>query len=218
MQNELNTFLQVYIDELIERYPLLQEIEEDIIKGYLLLQNCYESKNKLLIAGNGGSAADAEHIVGELMKEFKLPRFLDDQMKERLVHTDSKLGTVLGNTLRQSLRAISLNGHPALSSACLNDVNGEIAFAQQINGLADVGDVFLAISTSGNSQNIIYAALTAKAYGMKVLALTGRDGGMLKSLSDVSVVVPEKETYVIQEYHLPIYHCWCLMLEKFFFG
>lgn len=207
------------VDDLISRYPVLTSCKEDIIKAYEILEACFASNNKLLVAGNGGSAADSEHIVGELMKGFKKRRKVDDAFATLLKNQDFTLGSELANKLQRSLTAISLVNHPGLNTAYLNDVEngGNLAFSQQINGLGNKGDVFLAISTSGNSKNLVYATITAKAKGMKVIALTGKTGGKLKNYVDVTIKVDETETFKIQELHLPIYHLLCLMLEERFF-
>lgn len=205
------------LNELVMRYPVLGIVRDDVNKAYSLLEACYENGGKLLIAGNGGSAADAEHIVGELMKGFVKRRPLPKELKRALIDTDPIRGSELSEKLQQGLPAIALTNHAALSSAFANDVDGMLSYAQQVNGYGKEGDVFLGISTSGNSENVIYAAVTAKAKGMKVIGLTGRDGGKLAKLADVAIVVPEQETYKIQELHLPIYHALCLMLEDHFY-
>ena len=205
------------LNELVMRYPVLGIVRDDVNKAYSLLEACYENGGKLLIAGNGGSAADAEHIVGELMKGFVKRRPLPKELKRALIDTDPIRGSELSEKLQQGLPAIALTNHAALSSAFANDVDGMLSYAQQVNGYGKAGDVFLGISTSGNSENVMYAAVTAKAKGMKVIGLTGRDGGKLAKLADVAIVVPEQETYKIQELHLPIYHALCLMLEDHFY-
>lgn len=205
------------LNELVMRYPVLGIVRDDVNKAYSLLEACYENGGKLLIAGNGGSAADAEHIVGELMKGFVKRRPLPKELKRALIDTDPIRGSELSEKLQQGLPAIALTNHAALSSAFANDVDGMLSYAQQVNGYGKEGDVFLGISTSGNSENVMYAAVTAKAKGMKVIGLTGRDGGKLAKLADVAIVVPEQETYKIQELHLPIYHALCLMLEDRFY-
>ena len=205
------------LNELVMRYPVLGIVRDDVNKAYSLLEACYENGGKLLIAGNGGSAADAEHIVGELMKGFVKRRPLPKELKRALIDTDPIRGSELSEKLQQGLPAIALTNHAALSSAFANDVDGMLSYAQQVNGYGKKGDVFLGISTSGNSENVMYAAVTAKAKGMKVIGLTGRDGGKLAKLADVAIVVPEQETYKIQELHLPIYHALCLMLEDHFY-
>lgn len=206
------------LNDLVSRYPVLEVCREDIFQAYTVMVQAYENKGKLLVAGNGGSAADAEHIVGELMKEFKLSRDLTDGQKQKLIAADEDYGEELAETLQQSLTAIALVDHVSLTTACLNDVNGIFAFAQQLQGYGSAGDVFLGITTSGNSKNVLLANAVAKAKGMKTIALTGGDGGKIKNKADVSIVVPEEQTYKIQELHLPIYHCLCLMLEEKFFG
>lgn len=205
------------LNELVMRYPVLGIVRDDVNKAYSLLEACYENGGKLLIAGNGGSAADADHIVGELMKGFVKRRPLSKELKCALIDTDPIRGRELSEKLQQGLPAIALTNHAALSSAFANDVDGMLSYAQQVNGYGKEGDVFLGISTSGNSENVMYAAVTAKAKGMKVIGLTGRDGGKLAKLADVAIVVPEQETYKIQELHLPIYHALCLMLEDHFY-
>ena len=215
---ELDNRLMRHIDLLVERYPSLESAKNDIVAAYLLLEESYENGGKLLVAGNGGSAADAEHIVGELMKGFKLPRKPEADFAEKLVEENQELGSVLAENLQGALPAIALDGHPALSTAYMNDCEPLLCFAQQVNGYGKSGDVFLGISTSGNSKNVLFAATTAHAKGMKVIGLTGAKDSKLKDMSDVCIKVPQTETYMIQELHLPIYHCLCLMLEDKFFA
>ena len=215
---ELDNRLMRHIDLLIERYPSLELAKNDIVAAYLLMEESYENGGKLLVAGNGGSAADAEHIVGELMKGFKLPRKPKADFAKRLVEENQELGSVLAENLQGALPAIALDGHPALSTAYMNDCEPLLCFAQQVNGYGKSGDVFLGISTSGNSKNVLYAATTAHAKGMKVIGLTGAKDSRLKDMSDVCIKAPETENYMIQELHLPIYHCLCLMLEDKFFA
>ena len=214
---ELDNRLMRHIDLLVERYASLESARNDIVAAYLLLEESYENGGKLLVAGNGGSAADAEHIVGELMKGFKLPRKPEADFAEKLVEENQELGSVLAENLQGALPAIALDGHPALSTAYMNDCEPLLCFAQQVNGYGKSGDVFLGISTSGNSKNVLYAATTAHAKGMKVIGLTGAKDSKLKDMSDVCIKAPQTETYMIQELHLPIYHCLCLMLEDNFF-
>ena len=215
---ELDNRLMRHIDLLVERYPSLESAKNDIVAAYLLLEESYENGGKLLVAGNGGSAADAEHIVGELMKGFKLPRKPEADFAEKLVEENQELGSVLAENLQGALPAIALDGHPALSTAYMNDCEPLLCFAQQVNGYGKSGDVFLGISTSGNSKNVLFAATTAHAKGMKVIGLTGAKDSKLKDMSDVCIKAPQTETYMIQELHLPIYHCLCLMLEDKFFA
>lgn len=207
-----------HLDTLIRRYPVLAPIEGDIGAMVMHIAECYEHGGKLLLAGNGGSCADAEHIVGELMKGFKLPRRLPDALRTRLTEIDPVRGAVLADCLQQGLPAIALSSHPSLNTAFMNDVDGGLIYAQQLSVLGNLGDVFLGISTSGNAKNICDAAVVAKAKGLSVIALTGKDGGRLAELADISVIMPCHETYQIQELHLPVYHCLCLMLEAHFFG
>lgn len=215
---KLDNRLMRHIDLLVERYPSLESARNDIVAAYLLLEESYENGGKLLVAGNGGSAADAEHIVGELMKGFKLPRKPEADFAEKLVEENQELGSVLAENLQGALPAIALDGHPALSTAYMNDCEPLLCFAQQVNGYGKSGDVFLGISTSGNSRNVLFAATTAHAKGLKVIGLTGAKDSKLKDMSDVCIKAPQTETYMIQELHLPIYHCLCLMLEDKFFA
>ena len=215
---KLEPKLMKHIDLLIERYPTLADIKDPLIDAYLLMEECYLNGGKLLIAGNGGSASDSEHIAGELMKSFKLERRIPDELKEKLIEIDSVRGEQLAKNLQQPLMAIPLVAHEALSTAYINDVDGYGVFAQQMLGFGRPGDVFLAISTSGNSKNVMNATVVARALGVKIIGLTGEKGGELAEVADVIVRAPSSETYMIQELHLPIYHCWCLMLEERFFG
>ena len=214
----LEARLEKHIDLLIERYPILEECRQSLIDAYLIMEEAYEGDHKLLIAGNGGSAADSEHIAGELMKRFKTPRPVTPEMAEKLKAIDPVRGENLAKNLERGLMAIPLVAHEALSTAYINDVDGLGVFAQQLFGFGRPGDVFLGISTSGNSKNVMSATVVARALGIKGIGLTGAKGGELASVADVVVKVPETETYMIQELHLPVYHCWCLMLEDKFFG
>ena len=199
--------IKKYADELITRYPVLAGSFEDILKAYETLEQSYAAGGKLLIAGNGG-----------LMKGFCSRRPLSEEMKKKLIEIDREQGADLSEKLQEALPTIALDNHNALNTAFLNDVDGYMTYAQQVNGYAEAGDVFLGISTSGNSKNILYAAITAKAKGAKVIGLTGCTGGKLLDMADVCIRVDETETYKIQELHLPVYHCLCLMLEERFFG
>jgi len=208
-----------HVQDLITRYPILAPCKQDILAAYQLLLDSYTAGGKLLVAGNGGSAADSEHIVGELMKEFKLKRRVYADQAEAMQRIDPEMGRILAEHLQGALPAIALCGHPGLNTAFMND-SGEPAliFAQQVNGYGRHDDVFFGISTSGNSRNILFAAVAAKAKGLKVLGLTGQKESRLSALADVCIRVPQTETYKIQELHLPVYHCLCLMLEEHFFG
>ena len=201
----MKTEIYKHIEVLTNRYPALGSVKKEIAEAYFLLVESYKNGGKLLVAGNGGSAADAEHIVGELMKGFKLPRKPDADFADKLVKENKELGTVLAENLQGALPAIALDGHPVLSTAYMNDCEPLLCFAQQVNGYGKAGDVFLGISTSGNSKNVLYG-------------LTGAKNSKLEQMSDVCIKVPQTETYIIQELHLPVYHCLCLMLEDEFFG
>lgn len=207
-----------HLERLVVRYPKLSVCREDIAAAYAIIVDCYAHGRKLLVAGNGGSAADAEHMVGELMKGFVKPRKVSKEYADKLMTVHPEFGKTLAENLQGALPAIALDGHPALFTAYMNDCEPLLCFAQQVNGYGKEGDVFLGISTSGNSKNVLYAATVAKAKGMKVVGLTGKREIQLSQMSDVCIEVPQIETYMIQEYHLPIYHCLCLMLEEKFFG
>lgn len=215
---ELEKRLMKHIDLLVERYPKLENVKQDIVDAYLVMEECYEHDGKLLIAGNGGSAADSEHIAGELMKRFKTPRPVPAEFAKKLKEIDSVRGEGLAKNLERGLMAVPLVAHEALTTAYINDVDGLGVFAQQLYGFGRPGDVFLGISTSGNSKNVMSATVVARALGIKVIGLTGAKGGELSEIADVAIKVPETETYMIQELHLPVYHCLCLMLEDRFFG
>ncbi len=206
-----------YLEHLIERYPALAVVKTEIQQTYEVLETCFASGHKLLVAGNGGSAADADHIVGELMKGFVKSRAVSEEFAKKLQMADTGRGEVLAKALQGTLPAIALHNHAALNTAVLNDIAGELLYAQQVNGYGVEGDVFLGISTSGNATDVYDAAIVAKAKGLKVVGLSGKDGGKLREIADVTIIVPEQETYKIQELHLPIYHALCLMLEERFF-
>lgn len=198
-----------YLNNLIGRYPVLKACKDDINNAYELLKEMYNNRGKALICGNGGSAADSDHIVGELMKGFYKKRPISGELK-------AKLGE-LSDKLQMPLRAISLTNHIALSTAFMNDVAPEMIYAQQVLGYGDMGDCLIAISTSGNSKNVVNAIKAAKALGLNTIGLTGELGGELSVLSDVCIKVPAKLTANVQELHLPVYHTICAMLEDYFF-
>ena len=216
--NPKDTRMEKHIDSLLTRYPCFAGIRKDIMDAYFVLENCFEHEGKLLIAGNGGSAADAEHIAGELMKRFKIPRPVSTDFSIKLKEIDVQRGSILSQNLEKGFMTIPLTGQDALSTAYLNDVGGSCIFAQKVYGFGHAGDVFLGISTSGNSENIIVACITAKALGMKTIGLTGQTGGELAKYADICIKAPATDTFIIQEMHLPIYHCLCLMIEEHFFG
>lgn len=207
---------KMILTELIERYPALSGVATEIETAFLTLKNCYEQGGRVYLCGNGGSTADCEHIVGELMKCFKKKRPIDGAFAAALSE-QGELGEELAAYLEGGLPAISLCGHSPLTFAYLNDTNPMLTFAQQLSVMGKAGDVLIALSTSGNSKNCVYAAIVAKVKGIKTVFLGGGNGGKLKDMADVSIVVPEKETYKVQELHLPIYHCLCAMLEEEFF-
>lgn len=206
------------VDDLIKRYPALSVCRQSILDAYDILIDCFKTGHKLLICGNGGSCSDSEHIVGELMKGFKKSRKIDSDLSKKLIDIDPIKGEELSNKLQWGFPCIALDSHPGLNTAFTNDVDngGLLTFAQQVNVLGNEGDVLLGISTSGNSKNVIYASITAKAKGMKIIGLTGSKGGNLSSIADVTIKAPADETFMVQEYHLPIYHCLCLMVEETF--
>ena len=195
------------LEELYVRYPQLKGCEGEIAKAFDLLLTCYRNGGKVLTCGNGGSAADAEHIVGELLKKFRKHRDIDSEVAV-------KLPPELVAKLEGALPAVSLVSMSGILTAFANDVAWETAFAQQVYGLGNSGDVLIALSTSGNSANCVNAALVAKAKGLKVVAMTGAGGGKLAALADAAIMVPETETYKIQELHLPVYHALCAALES----
>ena len=198
-------------DGLIGRYPPLAACRGEAERAAALMIDVFRAGGKLLTCGNGGSAADAQHIVGELMKSFVRPRPLPRETREKL--GDDRLA----RGLQGALPAVSLAGEAALATAFINDCEPELLFAQQVLGLGREGDALLAISTSGNAQNVVYALKTARALSMKTIALTGEDGGQAARLADVALRVPARETYRAQEYHLPVYHALCLAVEEALF-
>ena len=206
------------IKNLIDRYPTLALCESDIENATSMIINCYENGGKLLLAGNGGSSADADHIVGELMKGFMKKRELTDSQKAEMNEKCQDISDETLAKLQNALPAISLSSFSALNTAFSNDVDADLVFAQGVFGLGKVNDVLIAISTSGNSKNVVEAAKVAKAIGVKVIALTGKSGGVLKNLADITIAVPESETYKVQELHLPVDHSICAEIESHFFS
>ena len=208
------------IYELIERYPALEVCREDLFIAVEKICESFRAGNKLITCGNGGSAADAMHIVGELMKGFLLPRKIDKFNPEFVRRAEeffpSDVNYFKAN-LQCALPAISLVGETALNSAFSNDNAPDLSFAQQVFGIGKRGDILLAISTSGKSENVIYAVEVAKIMGITSIALTGRRGGRLKHLSDYAICVPADSAYTVQEFHLPIYHMICMAAENEFF-
>ncbi len=206
------------LEKLIVRYPQLSASITDIEAAFELLRECYDNKNKLLVCGSGGSAADSDHIVGELMKSFACKRKLPDDLAHTLTTSFNDSGRYLAEKLQPALRAISLTNHTALNTAFSNDVDPKLIFAQQVVGYGDCGDVLLGISTSGNSEYVINALITAKALDLKTIGLTGKTGGMMREFCDINIRVAGSNTAEIQELHLPVYHTLCMMLELNYYG
>ena len=206
-----------HLEELIQRYPVLAPCRASIEAAFRALESCYASGGKLLVCGNGGSAADADHIVGELMKAYLRPRRLPADAAARLRTADSALGPALAEFLQGALPAVNLGAGGALLSAFGNDVRPELAYAQAAWGYGRRGDVLLGISTSGNAANVRSALAACRAAGITTIGLTGRSGGKMAGLCDILVAVPADRTFEIQELHLPVYHCLCAMVEERFF-
>ena len=204
------------IKELIERYPNLEKCKNEILSARDILIECYKNNGKVLCCGNGGSCADCEHIVGELMKGFLSLRALNDDKKAKMMENCPEVSDML-DKLQDGLPAISLTSFTGLNTAFCNDVDADLVFAQSLLALGRENDVLIALSTSGNSKNVVNAVKVAKSLGIKVISLTGEGGGKLAELSDISIKAPEKETYKVQELHLPIYHYLCAEVEKYFF-
>ena len=201
------------LDSLIVRYPVLTICRENILNAFQILKAVFTHGNKLLIAGNGGSAAGCEHITGELLKSFRFKRAADPDVSHELVRCYGEDGAALAAVLEGSLPVIPLPSISSLYTAFVNDADPSAVFAQMICGLGSSGDALLAISTSGNSENILSAVMTANAKKMKTIGLTGLTGGKLKDFCNITICVPASETYEIQELHVPIYHSLCAMLE-----
>lgn len=206
------------LESLIKTYPDLEGCRQDLYTAYTILKQTYTNDGKTLICGNGGSAADSEHIVGELMKGFMLKRPLPDSVRQKFRDFFPEEGDYLADHLQGALQSISLVSHSGLISAFTNDVAAETVFAQQVYGYGRKGDVLLAISTSGNSANVVRAVQVAKVMGLSTIGLTGKKGGKLADLCDVTIKAPRDQTHQIQELHLPIYHALCIALEADFFG
>lgn len=200
----------LYIEKLIKKYPELAVLEQNIKAAVERTISAYENGGKVLICGNGGSAADSEHIAGELLKGFLKKRPLTAQQK-------STLGEPLADSLQQSLPAVSLVSQSGIMTAVINDLGVDSIFAQQVMGLGNQGDILIGISTSGNAKNVVNALKVAKMKGLSCIALTGEKESEMSALCDVLINVPAVLTPDIQEYHLPVYHCLCAEVETHFF-
>jgi D-sedoheptulose 7-phosphate isomerase len=207
-----------HLELLIERYPALAVCESEIKSAIEAIIACYERGGKLLLCGNGGSCADCDHIVGELMKGFLKKRPLDESKKAEMVDKCAELDDVTLSKLQGGLPAISLPTIAALSSAFNNDVDPELTYAQATLALGKSSDVFIGLSTSGNAKNVAAAARVARGLGLVVIGMSGEGGGKLACLSDIAIRVPESETFKIQELHLPVYHAICAEVEEYFYS
>lgn len=202
------------LQEMLNRYSFLKQLEDTILHAVEEIVQCFRNGGKILVCGNGGSASDADHIVGELMKSFEDHRPLDDKLQQKLKKLSSERGEMLATKLQQGLPAVSLTVHNALITAIANDINGDVIFAQQVAGLGKSGDILIGLSTSGNSKNVIDAMIVARAKGLKTIGFTGETGGGMKDWCDILLNVPEKRVAFVQELHLPVYHSICMMVEK----
>ena len=205
------------IEQLISTYPELESCAPDIESAFQMLSTCYRNGGKVLTCGNGGSAADAEHIVGELMKGYLLKRPVPEEMRAKLISTSPQNGDYLASHLQGGLPAISLVSQTSLLSAVANDTAADMVYAQQVYAYGYEGDALIGISTSGNARNVIQAMQVARALSLQTIGLTGPTGGALKPLCEVCICVPGGNTPAIQERHLPIFHVLCAMLEEEFF-
>ena len=206
--------IQHELDALLTNYPQLSNCTGDILAAFELMKKTCRNGGVIMTCGNGGSAADAEHIVGELMKGFKLKRPVTGEQREALATAFPGDGCYLADNLQRGIPAISLVSQSSLLSAYINDMTPDMAFAQQVFGYGAAGDVLIAISTSGNAKNVVNACKVAGAFGISTIAMTGESGGEMLGLCDVTIRVPASETFRVQEYHLPVYHTLCAMLEN----
>ena len=218
INNMLKLTSLTYINALIARHQPLLPLKDSIISACEAISNSHNNGRKVLVCGNGGSAADAEHIVGELMKEFLFRRDMPESDIELFRDSGIEDWEHFTNTLQPAIRAIALTQHPALSSAMVNDRDPYMVFAQQVYGYGKKGDILLAISTSGTAKNVINAIKTAKVLGLVNIGLTGGKPSPMDSLCDILIKAPETQTYRIQELHQPIYHCICMVVEEELFG
>ncbi len=210
--------VQTILSNLCTHHPELLACMGDIQSAFYIMKECYANNGKVLVCGNGGSAADSEHIVGELMKGFLLKRRINEQDVRKIREAYPEDWEYLSEHLQGALPAISLVSQSAISSAFINDVAADMAFAQQVYGYIRPGDVLIGLSTSGNAKNVLNALKVAHSMGARTIGLTGEAGGRMKDLCDVAIQAPANETYRVQEYHLPIYHALCAMIEAEFFA
>jgi D-sedoheptulose 7-phosphate isomerase len=209
---------KILFDICMEKYPSLHTCGKEIMNAYTALINCFTSGGKVLVCGNGGSAADSEHIVGEFMKKFKVMRPVRKDIINKMIELGFDDAEHFASKLETSLPAISLVSQISLITAVINDVGAEYVFAQQVYGYGKPGDVLIALSTSGNSVNVIAAVKVARALGMTVIGFTNVMGGKMKPLCNINICVPDTVTFQIQELHLPVYHLLCAMVEEEIFG
>lgn len=203
-----------HLENFFKRNKKLEDMKNNILAICEAITSCYRNGGQVLICGNGGSSADSDHIVGELMKGFLLQRPLEKKVMERFEALYGEYGGKISKKLQGALPAIALNTQTAFISAFNNDVDPELIYAQQVMGYGKFGDIVIGISTSGNAINVYNALITAKVIGVKTIAFTGRNGGRLSTVADYSLIVKEKETYLIQEYHLMLYHLVCIFVES----
>ncbi|MGD0755254.1 MAG: SIS domain-containing protein [Bacteroidales bacterium] len=206
------------LDLFCEKYPLLNSVKNAVGKAAEMIIGCYSGGGKLLVCGNGGSCSDSEHLVGELMKSFELKRSIKKDIADRLTEVSPERGNYLAQKLESGLSAISLTSQTALITAICNDIDANLIFAQQVIGYGQAKDVLIGLSTSGNSQNVVDACITAKAINLKVIGLTGMTGGKMKQYCDILVNVPEERTAYVQELQLPVLHVLCNLIENHFYG
>jgi D-sedoheptulose 7-phosphate isomerase len=217
-QARMEQIVEAEMKALVLRYPALADIRASFAKSCELMIQSISSGGKLLFCGNGGSAADCEHIAGELLKGFLSHRKVGTELTQKLVaELGESEGRQLASQIQMAIPAISLTSHISFHTAFGNDMNYEYAFAQHLLGLGKSGDCLIAISTSGNSKNVLHAVKLAKVLGIQTVALTGATGGLLKPLCQASIQAPTLKVHEIQEFHLPIYHAFCLVLERYFF-
>jgi D-sedoheptulose 7-phosphate isomerase len=208
----------IHLKQCVARYPGLAECRSAIIASVDLICSCHRGQGKLLVCGNGGSASDSDHIVGELVKSFALPRKISEDDRDRLCLLGGDSWEYLASKLQQGVAAISLTGHSALSTAIQNDTSASIIFAQQVYAYGRPGDIVIGLSTSGNSANVVLALETAKAFGLHTIGFRGATPARMDRYCDILLAAPAASTPLIQEFHLPIYHTICLMVEEELFG